>query len=305
MKDVSVIIVNYRTSSLTLDCIRSLFEHTEGVSFEVVVVDNHSGDGISSLLRATFGKLVRCVELPENVGFGRANNAGFSQAGGRYFFCLNPDTLLLNNALKILVDYLDAHPRVAACGGNLYGYDLRPALSYRRLFPGLEWEFHELTLHKLEPLFRGKSWRFNYGATSRRVAYVTGADLMLRREAVEQLGGFSPAFFMYYEETDLCRRLHKAGYEVHSVPEACIQHLEGQSFAAARADFSPQGLKFSEQGRLTYYRRNVGAVRRRLCNALYGFGLLLDWCLYALLRKGVRRAYAYRFRAFRALKRQA
>ena len=100
--DVSIIIVNYKTLSLIVNCIRSIIEKTDGISYEIIVVDNNSNDDFSKCLKDKFGNLVKCVPLQENIGFGRANNEGLKIATGRNIFYLNPDTLLINNAIKIL-----------------------------------------------------------------------------------------------------------------------------------------------------------------------------------------------------------
>ena len=122
--DVSVIIVNYKTVPLILDCLESLRAKTKGITYEVIVVDNNSGDDFQERILERFPE-VQCLPLPENVGFGRANNEGLKIAKGRNIFFLNPDTLLLNNAIKILSDYLDGHPQVGACGGNLYDAEMK------------------------------------------------------------------------------------------------------------------------------------------------------------------------------------
>lgn len=107
--DVSIIIVNYKTACLLANAVESIFDKTTGVDFEVIVVDNASGDDCGSLLARKFKGRVTYVGLNENIGFGRANNEGARLAKGRNLFFLNPDTILLNNAVKLLSNYLDAH----------------------------------------------------------------------------------------------------------------------------------------------------------------------------------------------------
>ena len=102
MMDISVIIVNYHSAKMVMDCINSIYSQTRGASFEIIVVDNASGDGSVELLRETFGERITVIASPENLGFGRANNLGAAQAKGKYLFLLNPDTLLVNDALGIL-----------------------------------------------------------------------------------------------------------------------------------------------------------------------------------------------------------
>ena len=104
--DVSIIIINYNTISFLIDAVDSIFAKTEGIEYEIIVVDNNSNDNSKTIIMEKYGKKVIYLSLPENIGFGRANNEGAKIAKGRNLFFLNPDTLLLNNATKILSDYL-------------------------------------------------------------------------------------------------------------------------------------------------------------------------------------------------------
>lgn len=263
--DVSVIIVNYHTSPLIDDCLDSLFNLTAGVSFEVIVVDNAS-ENLSVSLRNASREEVRTLQLPENIGFGRANNEGAAIAGGRNLLFLNPDTVLLNNALEILSEFLERHPRCGACGGNLFDAALNPATSMKRFAPGLGWELNEL-LHLLpEKILYGRNRNFNHGERPLKVAYVTGADLMIRKELFDHLGGFAPEFFMYYEETDLCRRIRREGFRVCSVPQARIIHLEGKNRGFTMA---PWKIRVLEESRSTYYRRNHSPLTIKTAQLIY------------------------------------
>ena len=227
--DVSIIIVNYKTVPLIIDCIHSIYDKVHDIEYEIIVVDNHSEDNFEELLNAEFEQQIICIPLSENLGFGRANNEGFRVAKGRNIFCLNPDTMLINNAVKILSDVLDNHPNIGICGGNLYNKGMMPCLSYRKLFPSILWEINGCLNYFPERLFIGKSHEHNFNSRMLSVAYITGADLMIKRELIEKYGFFDPTFFMYYEDTELCYRIHKKGFGVYSVPEARIFHYEGKS----------------------------------------------------------------------------
>lgn len=263
---VSVIIVNYHTLGQIADCIASVREKTSGVEYEIIVVDNASEPDFSATCLRMFGPDVRAIALPENVGFGRANNAGFAAARGDILFCLNPDTLLHNNAIKILADYLASHPRVGACGGNLVHADGGRAVSFRRILPGLFWEISERLNLNPERIVYGRDIRFNRSGRPKQVGYISGADLMLRREVVEQTGGFAPEFFMYFEETDLCARIRRLGWKIMSVPEARICHLEGESFKSSAAE--QRKLQMYRKSKELYMRRNCSRLTRRLCRLI-------------------------------------
>lgn len=232
--DVSVIIVNYRTKELCKDCINSVFEKTQGVDYEIILVDNHSNDGSAEYLRNEFGERIKIIESDANLGFGRANNAGFQVAVGKYLFLLNSDTLLINNAIKILYDFIDNNDQVGIVGGNLYSRDGGPMHSYVREFPSLKNDYVPNIFTRIwRKLNYSKNNReFNCCAQPMEVGYITGADMMIRREALEKAGPFDREFFMYSEEVELTHRIMSCGYKVFSVPEAKIIHLEGASSGA-------------------------------------------------------------------------
>ena len=119
--DVSIILVNYKTKDLTLNCIKSIYEKTTGVDFEIIVVDNNSQDGSAEAIEQEFQN-VKVIYNKINVGFGAANNIAIKQAKGKYILCLNTDTFLINNAIKIMFDFMEekANQQVGVCGGILY-----------------------------------------------------------------------------------------------------------------------------------------------------------------------------------------
>ena len=270
---VSIIIVNYNSLHLIEDCIESIIARTSGIDYEIIVVDYTYQPCCGYMICRRFGGRVRTLELPDNVGFGGANNEGFNIARGEYLFCLNPDTLLVNNAVKMLAECLDCYPQAGACGGNLFGPDMRKAHSFRRITPGLFWEISERLRRHPERLIFGRNTRFNKSSRIKSVGYITGADLMLRRTALEQTGGFSPEFFMYFEDTDLCRRLRKLGWKLLSVPQAKIIHLEGGSFKTDDSEETRRKMmrriEMYEQNRHTYYRLHHSPLMHRLCDAIH------------------------------------
>lgn len=263
---VSIIIVNYNTLNLIFDCIDSIFAHTVDLEYEIIVVDNNSQPDFEEKLQSRYGKSVRTLPLKENVGFGRANNAAFSIARGDKLFCLNPDTILLNNAIKILSDFIDRHPSAGICGGNLYNADMRPVHSFRRILPGVFWELSEGLKRHPERLIWGRNTKFNHSRRPLKVGYITGADIMIRKDALEQTGGFSDDFFMYFEETDLCARMHKIGWKIYSVPKAKIMHLEGGSFSVEKQKIRQQLYLESKE---IYYKRNLTEKQHHLANRIY------------------------------------
>ena len=266
--DVSIIIVNYHSSEMVIDCIHSIREKTEKLSYEIIVVDNASGDGSLDALSQAFGDEITLIAAPENLGFGKANNLGAARAVGKYLFLLNPDTILVNNAVKVLFDYLEANPGVGVAGGNLYAPDMSPAPSFCRTFDDLDGErkragWRYLIGRKVRDKLSARSGKaqpiseFNHTDMSEKVAYIFGADMMLQKAVFDRVGGFDPDFFMYAEEEELTWRITQLGLDVMCVPQATIIHLEGATVKKPNA-FSPRQFKMRMNGTLTYYKKRFG-----------------------------------------------
>jgi GT2 family glycosyltransferase len=227
--DVSIIIVNYNSGDLTINCLKSVFEKTKDIDFEIIIVDNDSQDNSCEIIAREFPGLL-LIKNKENLGFGKANNIGAKYAKGKYLLLLNNDIILINNAIKILKDFINSNDKAGICGANLYDIRHNPTHSFRRTLPSIFWEINYIFYDKLEKIIYGKDVEFNFKNKILPVAYITGADLMIKREVWDKASGFDPDFFMYYEDAELNYRVKKAGYKIYSVPDAKIIHLSGQSF---------------------------------------------------------------------------
>ncbi|MDE5886391.1 MAG: glycosyltransferase family 2 protein [Muribaculaceae bacterium] len=300
--EVSVIIVNYNTSSLIIDCLKSIVKETRGISYEVIIVDNASEPDIESKIRSGVPDLpnVKFCLSSENNGFGVGNNIGMESAKGRKLLFLNPDTLLINNAIKILSDFLDNNPRVAASGANLFTREGSPNFSFKRRLPGVMWEVNELLHNIIDKRIFAPDLTFNYGASPIEVGYITGADLMVKKEIIEEIGGFSPDFFLYFEETDLCARIKESGGKIFNVPSAKIIHLESQSMAGDNSPINYFKIDNLEKSHLTYYKRNLNPLSRGLGLWVYR-AFLLSRIIATRGKK--REEYIYRYRKFKELNR--
>ena len=225
---VSVIFVSYNTSELTINAIKSVYEKTKDIKYEIILVDNNSHDNTIFRVKEEFPDVV-IYENERNDGFGAANNIGVDLAKGEYVFLLNTDTILCNNAIKILSDHLDENDNIVACGGNLYDKNSNPTASYSRFFPSIKLELNELFFNFTACL---NIFNSNFNFTDKPITFkgsISGADSLIRKDAFEQVGGFDERIFLYYEETDLFYRLSKLNHCVASVPSAKIIHLEGGS----------------------------------------------------------------------------
>ena len=226
---VSIVIVNWNTCDLLADLLSSLQEHAPKVSFEILVVDNASSDGSQEMVAERF-PTVRLVANRSNVGFARGVNQAMRESSGRYILLLNTDMLVLEGAIDAQVAFMESNPQCGVCGGKLLDGQHRPGPSYGR-FPGIRSLLTDTVLHRL-------GWDTTLGCIPvpeqdqpLDVDYVSGADLMIRRRTVEQIGLLDEQFFLYFEETDWCYRAARAGWKVTYVPTVRYVHLGSASFS--------------------------------------------------------------------------
>ena len=248
MKLVNVVIVNYNTHEELRACLGSLSH-----SYPVVVVDNASTDGSAEMVRRE-SPHVHLLESAKNLGYGGGANLGISATDSAYVLLLNSDTLVPEGAVERLCACLSSQPRAAVSGPQLLLLDGRPQVSCFP-FPGtLAWLIENKplsTIAKRLPWLRRSAISLFPPAASAAVPWVLGAALLLRRTALDQVGGFDENFFMYYEEVDLSRRLARAGWSTWFVPEAEIYHLGGASTSKVRVSMVLAHFRST----LRYYRR--------------------------------------------------
>jgi len=274
--DVSIIIVNYNTKDLLKQCIESVFAETRDIEYEIIIVDNASSDGSQQIIKDAF-PTVTLVESPENLGFGRANNLGFEYAKGRHLFLLNSDTVLLNNAVKILSDYLDNNPEVGVCGGNLYAEKGVPTLSFRRRISSIFTELDAFFRGKLSRMLYKENIEFNHTGKPLKVGYITGADMMLRASVFDAVGKFDPDFFMYSEDVELTYRIRKSGLFVFSIPDAQIIHLTGRS-----SQIDAKKIKVMMNSSNLYLEKTQGRFQGKIVRMLIYLNIYSNIFLYKL-----------------------
>ncbi|MCL5996874.1 MAG: glycosyltransferase [Chloroflexi bacterium] len=262
--DLSVVIVSWNTCDLLAQCLASIYANPPLCAFEVFVVDNASSDGSPAMVRERFPK-VRLIENLQNVGFACANNQAIRHSTARLVLLLNPDTEVRAGALQALADFIDAHPLTGAAGARLLNPDgtlqascyPEPTLS-REL-----WRLFHLDLIAAYGVYHMTDWDT---ITTRPVDIVLGACLLIRRQALDQVGLLSEDYFMYTEELDLCHDLRRSGWQIHWVPEAQVLHYGGQSTTQVASEMF---LKLY-QGKVAYFRKHHG----RLSALLYKLILL-------------------------------
>jgi N-acetylglucosaminyl-diphospho-decaprenol L-rhamnosyltransferase len=258
--DLSIIIVNWNVKELLRSCLASLSDERRllpHLTSEIIVVDSASSDGSPEMVRQEFPH-VRLIASDKNLGYAGGNNAGVAAGHGRYLFLLNPDTVVKPGALAELVGYLDAHPTVGALGPQLLWPD-GTVQSSRRRFPSRASLFWESTLLGQWFPHNRASRRYHLADQlpdhPQQVDWVVGAAILVRRTAWQQIGPIDESFFMYFEETDWCRRSAELGWETHYLPTAQVIHYEGKS---SEQGVAARTLRF-QRSKLRYARKYFGA----------------------------------------------
>ena len=244
--DVSVVIVNYKTSELTHNVVQSIFEMTKDVSFEIIIVDN-SNDKIEFSKLSDLKNKATIIDAQSNLGFGKGNNLGAKFASGEFLLFLNSDTILLNDAISTM--YKEAKGFCAdIVGPNIFTKDKKPNISY---------EFKQKTIFRDTTLLFcllkrfSSNYYFNHKNKNMFIpGYISGACLMIQKHLFENLGGFNEKIFMYAEESLLCfEAVKNYSAKIMNVPNAKIIHLEGQSFNTNKARIE----RFIEGNYLYYF----------------------------------------------------
>jgi len=297
--DVSVIIVNWNTKELLRDCLSSACENAGDIDYEIIVIDNASADGSAEMVKNDFRQVI-LIENSENRGFAAANNQGIAVAKGRYVLLLNSDTVVLDNAIANTVRFADENPQAAVTGCRV----LNPDRTLQRtcfMFPSvLNMLLSSTYLYKLfsKNRFFGREqmtwWDRN---DVRPVDVVTGCFMLVRREAIEQVGMMDEQFFMYGEETDWCYRFREKGWKVIFAPVGQIIHFGGQSTAQKPVAMIVQ-LRLSI---LKFMKKHYGWPSHLIARFLVAlfFALRLPvWFAMSFLRPAARSEAAIKMRAY-------
>jgi hypothetical protein len=267
--DVSVVIVSWNTRDILRGCLRSIFEQTREVSFETFVVDNNSHDGSAEMVRAEFPG-VKLIKNAQNRGFAAANNQAVREASARYILLLNPDTIVLDDAISRCVAYADLHPDVGVVGCQILEDENRISPT-SFTFPTPWTIFLELSgLSRAFPrsqIFGRPEYGWWDRTTEQDVDVIAGMFMLVRREAIAHVGLLDESFFVYSEETDWCYRLSRAGWRRVFIPSARIVHLDG-----GRKSTSQISIKMfvqMQKSSMIYQRKNLGYVSWLAVKGIY------------------------------------
>jgi GT2 family glycosyltransferase len=278
----SVVIVNWNTSELLLNCVQSIFEHTDEKNYDIWVVDNASTDNSVEALRAKYPE-VKLIASQKNLGFAGGNNLALEKISGKYALLLNTDTLVKPNAFDHLLSFMENNPGVGAVGPYLLNPDGSMQISCYP-FPTLFREFWRMFHFDLAyPIgtYQMSAWDLQ---CNRQVDSIQGACMLVRKAALDQIGFFDSSYFMYTEEIDLCYRLHQAGWSLFWIPEAKVVHFGGQS---TRKVASKMFLSLY-QTKVQFFRKHHGNIAAVLYKIILFFASLIRIVLspLVLLQKG-------------------
>jgi GT2 family glycosyltransferase len=277
MIQLSIALVNWNNRDYLRQCLKSIEAAQLPFAYEVVVTDNGSTDGSQQMLKERF-PYVKIVQNDGNVGVARANNQCIRASSGHYIYILNNDTIVNRASIEAMVEFLDAHPEAGAVGGNLLNPNGTFQSSFNH-FPTLVEELMVVThlgrrLNPHMPSYNG-TW-----PTIREVDWISSASIIVRRQAIEQIGLIDEQYFIYSDETDWQYRLWQAGWKVYYLPEVTTVHFGGGSF-------QPGGKRFTlvYRGRMLFaqkhYSHLYGVVQRALFAAAASARLAV-WLVSAL-----------------------
>ena len=224
--DISIIIVNWNTERLLIDCIRSIYETVENISYEIWVVDNASTDSSVAAVKQNYPD-VKIIQNSKNLGFAAANNFALEEMLGRYALLLNTDSILTSGAVEDLFNFMEKNQNAGMACGQLLNLDGSKQNSIASFPSRLSLLCNESLLQIVFPArFPGKRNEYKKPV---EIDSCIGACLMARKKAVDEIGPFDKNYFFFFEETDWAYRMKQAGWKIFLVPSAKIFHIQGQT----------------------------------------------------------------------------
>ena len=298
---LSIIIVNYNSKNVLRDCLLSIKNQSVPFNFEVFVIDNASSESMAEL-ESSFPQL-NFIYNDKNIGFAAANNIGIRRSRGKFILLLNPDTIINENSFQSMINYLANHNNVGIVGCKIFNAEgeiersthsfpsllkeFAHANEFLKTIVGYESKFADL----LKKIFRAKSlesyWEHN---SVKEVDHVTGACMMVKREAMEKAGLLDEAFFLYNEEVEWSLRIKKAGYKSVFIPDSNIIHLFGHSTKQKVQKQTYNKLLVERyRGMFYFFQKHYGFIRLLLLKVIvlqgFGFRLILNYLTTVKVQK--------------------
>lgn len=260
MVQLSIIIVNYNVRDLLMNAVASLKNALDGISGEIIVVDNASSDGAVEALQREHPDVIT-IPLERNLGFGAGNNVGIERSRGEFVLLINPDTVVQENTLRTMMDFMAAHPEAGLAGCKILNPDGSFEPASKRGFPSPWSAFSRVFgLSRLFPkskLFGGYNLTWLDPDTTAEVEALSGCFMFFRGDVLRRLDGFDTDFFMYGEDLDLCWRTKKEGWRIWYHPATSIMHLKGESTRRSSLDAIAMFYDAMEIFARKHFRRNL------------------------------------------------
>ncbi|MFQ5431746.1 MAG: glycosyltransferase family 2 protein [Nitrospinota bacterium] len=284
---LSVVIVNYNTGGYLGACLASITQKFSGTEYEVIVVDNASSDGSADAAGGI--PRTRLIKSGDNIGFGRACNLGARETTGKNILFLNPDTKILSNNIEALLDGFEADEKVSAlgCRNRLPDGSMQPsAYSFPTLPQAAVFVFRlqrvlmsAPAMRLLTPFLKSRVGQYADHSERRKVDWVTGAFMLVKREQWERLEGFDEQFFLFCEEIDFCKRISQSGGEVWFEPSFEMEHYVGYSSDRVK----PLVLLEKSRSYVLYFKKHHSGLKSTGLRLMLGFGVRLWMAFYSLM----------------------
>ncbi|HVT81536.1 MAG TPA: glycosyltransferase family 2 protein [Phycisphaerae bacterium] len=294
--ELGIVIVNYKSAGLAIECLQSLApEMAQWPGSKVIVVENASGDGSGeklarAIIENAWFDWARLIVLDKNTGYAGGNNVGIrallnSPDPPRYVHLLNPDTYIRAGAIKELHGFMEAHPHVGICGSRLEDPDTTPQRSAFR-FPSVWTELDSgLRLGIVSKVLKHKIAAPPVRDDAHESEWVAGASMMIRREVFDKIGMLDERYFLYYEEVDFCLAAKRAGWPTWYVPASHVVHLVGQSSGVTDTRRAPSRRPpYWFESRRLFFLKNRGRLQAIIADLAFSAGFLL-WRLRRPLQR--------------------
>lgn len=275
---LSICILNWNGKDFIRECIASVYNANLSISFEIILIDNNSTDGSAEMAVLSFPD-IRFVKNPDNCGFAKGNNSAIKVSNGKYIVLLNPDTLVYPGTFDTMVAFMDRHEKAGICGPRLCHPETKKVETSARSFPTLMPLFWNLVY--LDRVFPESRFWASYQRTwdirvePHVVDWVTGACLMIRRDAIDEIGLLDESIFMYCEDIDWCYRCKKAGSRIFYLPGVLIGHFRGQSSKQRQKiqknALSVWGAQQYTRSIIYFYSKHYGFVKTILLRGMLVF----------------------------------
>lgn len=275
--DLSIIIVTYNSENDIKRCISSIIEETKDMEYEVIIVDNDSKDNTRLIVKSIEEKYSNIKLInSKNRGFNAGNNIGIKNSSGEFIALLNPDTILLNNAFKIIINNMRKYKKIGPCGATLYDYNKNLTMSHG-VFPTVK----ETILRSARLRDYKKYYLADTSVKVMKVDFPSGADFVFRREIIKDIGLMDEKYFLYFDETDYALRCKKFGFKSYLFTEAKIIHVQGKSTEGV-SEFSREQFQKSF---IRYLNKNTSRIERYLIINIKLLEHKVKYFMYSLIKR--------------------